>query len=99
MAHLYKVTEWKQGSSWSAGDTSDLAHDSNLWYIPPRMLGISLEDWILKLKNEFNATGFHFYPKANGGKSLLIYHWENYNDCHRYVLWINKKSREGNWTI
>ncbi len=96
---LYKVTEWQNGFRWFAGDQSDLAHDSNLWYIPPRLLGLSLEDWIIKLKNEFNASNFAFYPDANGGKSLLTYSWDNYNDCHRYVLWINKQARQNNWTF
>lgn len=96
---LYKVEEWQNGSSWRAGDMSDLKNNSNLWYIPPRMLGLSLEEWILKLKNEFNATGFHFYPDANGGKSLLTYYWDNYSDCHKYTLWVNRKAKEGNWTF
>lgn len=96
---LYKVEEWQNGSSWRAGDMSDLKNNSNLWYIPPRMLSLSLEEWILKLKNEFNATGFCFYPEANGGKSLLTYYWVNYEDCHKYTLWVNRKAKEGNWTF
>lgn len=96
---LYKATEWENGGLWHAGDTSDLKNDSNAWYIPARLLGLSLEDWILKLKNEFNATGFYFAPAANNGKSVLTYHWKNYADCHRYVLWINRMARNHNWTI
>jgi len=97
---IYKVEEWQSPTGmWHAGDQSDLAHDSNLWYIPARLLGLSLEEWILKLKNEFNATDFVFYPNANNGKSLLTYTWKNYADCHRYVLWINKQARNNHWAF
>lgn len=97
---IYKVEEW-QGAlgHWHVGDQSDLAHNSNLWYIPPRLLGLSLEEWIFKLKNEFNATGFKFYPDANDGKSLLTFYWVNYADCHKYVLWINKQARNNHWAF
>ena len=96
---LYKVSEWQIGSYWYTGDQSDLAHNSNLWYIPPRLLGIPLTDWIIKLKEEFNATILGFNPDSNNGKSLLSVGWKNYNDCHRYTLWINKQARENHWTF
>ena len=100
MAHLYKVQEWTDCTKkWHVGDVSDLAHDSNLWYIPPRMLGIPLDKWIEMLITDFNATIDGWFPDCNYGKSLLCYHWDNYNDAHKYVLWVNKQARHGNWTI
>lgn len=100
MKRLYKTTEWTNApNNWQVGDCSDLSNNSNAWWIPARFLNLSFEDWILKLKNEFNATIDKFCPEANNGKSLLLYHWTNYNDAHKFSLWINKIARNNNWTI
>ena len=97
---IYKASEWSNvPGRWEVGDVSDLAHDSNGWWIPARFLGISLEDWIIKLRDEHHAIIDKFIPGSNKGKSLLLYHWDNYNDAHKYCLWINRMSRNNNWTI
>ncbi len=100
MAHIYKATEWEStGGKWNVADTSDLAHDSAGWWIPARILNLSLEDYIYLLINEYNAVIDKFYPESNNGKSLLIFHWDNYNDAHRYLLYINRVARNKQWTI
>lgn len=99
MSRVYKASEWIVGNNWYVADTSDLANDSAAWWIPARFLDITLEDYILKLHNEYNAIIDKFYPESNNGKSLLIFHWDNYNDAHKYLLWINRMARNGNWTI
>lgn len=100
MAHLYKTSEWQSPSgAWYVADTSDLAHDSAAWWIPARFLKISLEEYILLLKDTYNATIDKFYPESNEGKSLLLFHWDNYSDAHKYLLWVNRMARNGNWTI
>ena len=99
MAHMYKCSEWNIGNKWYVADTSDLANDSAAWWIPARFLNLSLEDYILKLKDEFNANIVKFCPESNNNKSLLIFNWDKYSDEHSYLLWINKMARHGNWTI
>lgn len=100
MAHLYKASEWQTPSgNWFVADTSDLANDSAAWWIPARFLNMTLEDYILLLKNEYKATIDKFYPNANNGKSLLTFHWDSYNNAHKYLLWVNRMARNGNWTI
>ena len=57
MAHLYKVSEWQGASGkWYCNDVADLAGPSAKWYTPARMLGISLCDYVLLLKNEFKVS-------------------------------------------
>lgn len=98
--HLFKVSEWESASGhWYVADTSDLANDSAAWWIPARLLNLTLEDYIDLLVNTYNATIDGFYPESNKGKSLLVFHWEQYNDAHKYFLWINRMARNGNWTI
>ena len=97
--HQYKASEWKSGTRWHVADTNDLAHDSAAWWIPARILNLSLEDFVLMLVNEYNATIDNWYPEANNGKSLLIFSWKNYADAHKYLLYINRIARNKNWTI
>lgn len=100
MAHMYKASEWTDASrKWHVADTSDLANDSAAWWIPARILGLSLVDFVLLLKNEYNANITGWYPDSNNGKSLLLFNWDNYNDAHRYLLYINRIARNKNWTI
>lgn len=96
MSHILKYSEWQSPSGvWYCNDTSDLAGLSSKWWIPARMLGISLTDYILLLKDEFNAT----IVKYNSDTDILIYHWKNYADCHRFLLWINRMSKKANFII
>ena len=53
--HLMKYTEWESPSGWHSGDVSDLAHMSNAWWYPARLLGLSPADYILFL-NEYNLN-------------------------------------------
>ncbi len=95
MSHLLKYTEWESISGWHCGDVSDLAHGSNYWWLPARMLNLSLTDYILMLINDFHAINFKYYKDTN----LLLWHWKNYNDCHKFCLWINRKAREKKFFI
>ena len=97
--HQYKASEWQSGTKWHVADVTDLAHDSAVWWIPARMLNLSLEDFILMLVNEYNATIDGWYPEANNGKSLLLFSWKNYADAYKYLLYINRVARNKNWTI
>jgi hypothetical protein len=52
MAHQYKVSKWKSGSDhWYCNDVTKLSEISAKWWIPARLLNISLTDYILLLKN------------------------------------------------
>lgn len=95
----YKASEWVIGNKWYVADTSDLANDSAAWWIPARLLNLSLEEYVLMLKETYNANIDKFYPNANNGKSLLIFSWSNYNDAHKYLLYINRVARNQKWTI
>lgn len=102
MAHLLKVTEWQgAGGRWRVADISDLAHDSAAWWIPARMLGISLEDYVTLLMEKYHADIEGWYAESNNGKSLLLFSWsaDNYKYAHQYLLDMNRIARNKNWTI
>ena len=96
MSHILKYTEWQSPTGyWYANDISDLAHGSGFWWHVPRMLNIELTDYILLLKNTFNVTKFYY----NIEKNVLFYQWKNYNDCHRFILYINKEAKKRQFFI
>lgn len=96
MAHLYKVTEWEGGSGrWYVNDVADLAGPSAKWWTPARMLNMSLTDYIIMLKDQFNATIVSY----NRDTDALIFYWDTYVAAHKYVLWINKIARQQNFMV
>lgn len=93
MAHMYKVDEWRSSTGrWHCNDTKDLAGVSGKWWVPARILEMSLTDYILLLKEKFNADIESYYEPTD----TLLFSWKNYSDCHRYVLFINNIARKAN---
>ena len=96
MAHLYKAQEWQSPSGkWYCNDTTELAGIASKWWVPGRILGISLTDYVLLLKNKYNAT----IVKYNLEKDILIFYWDKQVDCNKYVLAINAAARKKVFTI
>lgn len=94
MAHLYKVKEWQSGSQrWYCNDTSEISSGAECWWTPARFLNMSLNDYVLLLINRFKVTDISYDKQTN----VLTFSWSNYTDCHNYVLWINKQSRQNQW--
>lgn len=93
---LLKYSEWQSGSGrWFVNDISDLTSVRSMWWIPARLLEISLDNFILMLKNDFKVDYLTFNGKT------LIYSWaeKNYSNAHKFLLFINRKAREKNFII
>lgn len=96
MAHIYKCTEWQSPTGrWYCNDVEDLGHGSGYWWIPCRILEMKPEDYILMLKNDFNAKGI----KYNIETDTLFYFWDNKEDMRRYKNYINNIARKKNAMI
>ena len=95
MAHLYKVVEWESCGRWYCNDVTDLAEPSAKWWMPARVLDISLTDYILMLKDKFNATIVSYCRDTD----VLIFYWNSYANIHKYVLYINKIARQKNFMV
>ena len=54
MAHVFKMTEWESNGKWMCGDVSALAANSNTWWYVPRMLSLSLEDYVKLLISRYH---------------------------------------------
>lgn len=93
---LYKATSWQGGSGrWYCNDVSDLAGVRGLWWIPPRILGISPAAYVEILIKDFNVTTISY----NEEKNFLYFCWDNSVDCNRYKNWINKMARQANFIV
>ncbi len=95
MSHLLKYSEWESPTGWHCTDISDFAHGSGFWWHVPRMLDISLTDYILLLKDEFNAINFSY----DIDKNVLLWKWPTYQDCHKFVLFVNREARKRKFFI
>lgn len=96
MVHLFKMTEW-QGSSgrWYCNDITDLAGPSAKWWAPARVLNISLTDYIMLLRDTYNATVVKYNPE----KDVLSVYWDKQTDVHRFVLYVNKEAKRKNFMV
>ena len=95
MSHVLKLSEWESPTGWHCNDVSNLAHGSGYWWNIPRMLGIELTDYILLLKDKFNATNFNYDINHN----VLLWKWNSYTDCHKFVLYINREAQKRKFFI
>lgn len=96
MAHLYKTQSWQsQSGKWYCNDVSDLAGIAGKWWVPARLLGMSLTDYVLLLKDNFKANIAAYYPDTD----VLIFNWDNYAEAHKYELWINSMARKANFIV
>lgn len=96
MRDVFKMYEWQSPTGyWNCSNVQDLAHNSGAWWIPARILGLNLTDYILLLKDTYHAGNFHFYENCgkNKDETLLTFDFKNQADCHKFVLYINRIAR------
>lgn len=94
--HQLKYSEWESASGkWYCNDVKSLTSVASKWWVPARMLNISLTDYVLLLKNDFNANIEQYYEPTD----ILIYSFDSYKDVHKFVLWVNSKAKQFNYII
>lgn len=93
MAHIYKAEEWESAGFWHCGDVSRLSAGSNSWWYVPRMLKLSMEEYIYLLKDKFHATNFNYSAKYN----VLSFSFKTQAECRKFKNYINKIAREKNF--
>lgn len=99
---VFKITEWQSPTGrWNAVCTDNLAAGSACWWVPARILGISLTDYIRLLINEYHAIidGWHDYGDKDKRNSFLSFHFDTYAEAHKYALTINLAARHKQYMI
>lgn len=94
--HILRYQEWQSPTGrWYCNDVSDLGGISGKWWVPARMLNISLTDYVTFLKDEYNAI----IDTYNIETDILIYHFDSYTDAHKFVLYINRIARNKQFLV
>lgn len=93
--HILKLSTWQIGNKWYTGDIEDLGHGSGTWWYIPQALGISYENYIHLLKDEYNAIFLRYHAKEN----VLIFAFEKYTDANRFKNYVNKKAKENHFMV
>lgn len=91
--HLYQMTAWESGGKWNVNDVKNLSGRSAKWYIPMRILDISIEEYIDLLVNTFHATGLYYYAPTD----YLAFYFLKEKDAKAFCSYVNKKARIKNY--
>lgn len=96
MAHLYKTSIWKGSSGqWYCNDIEELSKVSSKWWVPARILGIPLTEFVKILIDEFKVSSISYKIETD----VLIFSWDKEADARRYKNWINGIARKANYII
>lgn len=85
-SHLYKASVWKSNRRWFVNDVTNLSGISSKWYVPMRILNISIEDYIILLIKKFNAKGVSYYAPTD----FLSFYFIKESDAKNFCSYINK---------
>jgi len=93
---LWQMKEWESPvSGWHCGCVDNLAQDSNVWYLPARILDISPAAFIELLIKEYKPDYIHF----NEEKCLFHYSWKSQTAERKFKNFINAAARKKNFQI
>ena len=94
---LYEVIDWQSTASglYYCSNVKDLAHGSGDWWLPARVLELSPAEFIKFLIENYKPD----IIKYNAEKNFLYYAWSNYENCHKWKLYINRIARKKNYQI
>lgn len=94
---LYKSTEWISSSGKVHIQCEDLVGTGTNWITPSRILEMQVTDFILMLKNEYNANIVPY--KKDGKISFIGYSWDSLTEARKYKNMINRVAREKKFQI
>lgn len=87
--HLFELTYWELNGSYYCNDIKNFKGHSAKWYVPMRILDLSVEDYIDLLINKFDAKNI----KYNRQTDCLLFHFSKESNAKNYCSYINKKAK------
>lgn len=86
-----KLSEWQESDgSWHAADISAVGQGSNRWWLVPRALGMSLEDYVQMLVTKYKPDRIKYFEDAN----VLTYSWKSQAAMRTFKNDTNKALRK-----
>ena len=91
--HLYQMTCWESTGRWHVNDVKNLGGRSGKWYVPMRILNLSIEEYINLLLNTFHAQGIRYYAPTD----YLGFYFSKEKDAKAFCSYVNQKARQKNY--
>lgn len=91
--HLYQMTHWESKGRWYVNDIKNLGGRSGKWYVPMRILNLSVEDYVNLLVNRFHAKGLFYYEPTD----LLYFYFPKESDAKLFCSFVNNKAKVSNY--
>ena len=88
MAHILKYDTWQNGDNWYCGDINAIGQQGNQWYVPARLLGLSLDKYVAFLIAVFDANILGFNGKT------LVYNFKTFSAADKFCKYINAKAEK-----
>ena len=86
-----KLSEWQESDgSWHAADISAVGQGSNRWWLVPRALGMSLEDYVQMLITKYKPDRIKYFIDAD----VLTYSWKSITAMRAFKNQINAMLRK-----
>lgn len=94
---IYKASEWTDITGKVHVQCDDLVATGRNWIEPAKILGITPSDFIILLKNKFDA---YITPYRKDGKiSFISYHWDDLSKARKFKNFINAEAKKKSYMV
>ena len=91
--HLYQMTCWQSPTGkYHVNDVKNLAGKSGKWYVPMRILDVTIDEYV-DLLVKMGAKDLHYYAPTD----YLGFHFVREADAKKFCAYINKAARARNY--
>lgn len=91
--HLYQMTCWESPTKkWHVNDIKNLGGKSGKWYVPMRILNLSIDEYV-NLLIEKGAKGLHYYEPTD----YLGFYFSTEKEAKAFCSYVNKVARQCNY--
>ena len=91
--HLYHMTYWNINEYYYCNDVQNIGGRSEKWYVPMRILNLSVEEYIELLINKFHASGIKYFDKTD----FLNFYFHTEKDAKSFCAYVNGKAKLSNY--
>lgn len=84
---------------WHVANFDHVGQNSTAWYLPARVLGMSISDYVNMLLNEYHVIPIKWAEYDNGFDPVFFFRWPDYKTAHSFLLRVNREARKKNFCI
>ena len=93
---IWQASEWQSASGlWHCGCLDKLGQDSNAWYLPARILGLTPANYIKLIIAKYKPDDVY----VNTEKCLVFFSWKSQAQMRLFKNMINAEARKKNFQI